>query len=149
LQIFFQMPRDINQELAATELSMRDWRWHKVIRRWLQKDTREANAGAQLPIIDLTNGAPIGQPAVRVSDRCERGVYIFFDHENWRRERKEFTLHYDELHVNTLPTAPPGVNGTGQAGGFSGMGGMSGMAGSHVGGPVNAERQNSMISGLS
>lgn len=132
LQIFFQMPRDVMQELAATELSMRDWRWHKVIRQWLQKDTREANAGTSLPINDLTNGIPIGQPAVRLDERSERGVYIFFDHNNWRRQRREFTLHYDELHVNTLPAAVGGAtNGSaaaGQAGGFGGMAGMQGMS---------------------
>ena len=52
------MPHDIMQELAAQELTARDWRWHKLLRQWLQKDTREANNSSSMPIIDLTSGAP-------------------------------------------------------------------------------------------
>lgn len=50
-----------------------------------------------MPIIDLTSGAPIAVQPVRVSERVERGVYVFFDVMNWRRERREFVLNYDEL----------------------------------------------------
>lgn len=91
------MPHDIMQELAAQELTARDWRWHKILRQWLQKDTREANTTSSMQILDLTNGAPIAVPPVRVSERVERGVYVFFDVMNWRRERREFVLNYDEL----------------------------------------------------
>lgn len=98
------------------ELTARDWRWHKVLRQWLQKDSRESNANSSLPLIDLTNGAPVGAPPVRLGDRTERGVYIFFDAPNWRRERREFVLDYEQLdHRHTSPVgmtngaaAPPG-----------------------------------------
>lgn len=131
------MPRDIMQELAAQELNARDWRWHKLLRQWLQKDTREANANSSGPILDLTSGAPVGVGPVRVSERVERGVYVFFDVQNWRRERREFVLNYDELDqrfamggviqvANGGPVLPPagglgGANGVGNAG-VSGMG---------------------------
>ena len=91
------MPRDIMQELAAQELTARDWRWHKLLRQWLQKDTREANTNSSVPILDLTNNTPIGVPPQQISSRQERGVYVFFDVLNWRRERREFMLNYDEL----------------------------------------------------
>ena len=66
--IFYQNPRDLLQEQAAQELTARDWRWHKVLRQWLQKDNHSAGGNASaggsgstsLPIIDLTNGTPIG-----------------------------------------------------------------------------------------
>jgi len=117
--IFYQMPHDIMQELAAQELTARDWRWHKLLRQWLQKDTREANNSSSMPIIDLTSGAPIAVQPVRVSERVERGVYVFFDVMNWRRERREFVLNYDELDQrfamgnaiqvsNGGPVMPPG-----------------------------------------
>lgn len=95
--IFYQMPHDIMQEIAAQELNNRDWRWHRLLRQWLQKDTRDANNSSSMPILDLTNGAPIAVQPVRVSERIERGVYVFFDVMNWRRERREFVLNYDEL----------------------------------------------------
>ncbi|KAG9953007.1 hypothetical protein KCU85_g1550, partial [Aureobasidium melanogenum] len=76
--IFYQNPRDVVQELAAGELYSRDWRWHKELQQWMMKDSQMA--------------API-----RVSERSERGVYIFFDANNWRRERREFVLNYDHL----------------------------------------------------
>ncbi|THV97839.1 hypothetical protein D6D26_06565 [Aureobasidium pullulans] len=69
--VFYQNPRDVVQELAAGELYSRDWRWHKELQQWMMKDAQMA--------------APL-----RVSERSERGVYIFFDANNWRRERREF-----------------------------------------------------------
>ncbi|KAL1296946.1 hypothetical protein AAFC00_004550 [Neodothiora populina] len=76
--IFYQFTRDVLQEVAAGELYARDWRWHKQLRQWMMKDTS------------------LAQP-VRVSERSERGFYIFFDANNWRRERREFVLSYDDL----------------------------------------------------
>ncbi|KAK3068810.1 hypothetical protein LTS18_000517, partial [Coniosporium uncinatum] len=76
--IFYQWCRDIAQECAAQELYNRDWRWHIKFRQWMQKDM----------------SCP---PPVTVGPRQERGLYIFFDVTNWRRERKEFVLNYDDL----------------------------------------------------
>ena len=87
--VFYQNPRDVVKELAAGELYSRDWRWHKELQQWMMKDSQMA--------------API-----RVSERSERGVYIFFDANNWRRERREFVLNYDHLdqrHGATQPQA--------------------------------------------
>jgi len=66
--IFYQFTRDVMQEIAAAELYTRDWRWHKELRQWMMKDQQVA--------------API-----RISERTERGVYVFFDAMNWKRER--------------------------------------------------------------
>ncbi|PPJ52673.1 hypothetical protein CBER1_10566 [Cercospora berteroae] len=136
--IFYQMPRDIMQEMAATQLNQRDWRWHKVLRKWLQKDTREANAGAAPTLVDHTNGAPIGQEPIRINERSERGVYIFFEEQDWKRERREFTLDYDSLYVtNLMPTAA--------AAGVYGGGGRSGNFGGMNGGPVGGSVDQSAI----
>lgn len=109
--VFYQHPRDLLQEFAATELINRDWRWHKVLRQWLQKDTRESNSGSSLAIVDLTNGAPIGAQTIRKSERVEQGVYVFFDAMNWRRERRYLDLDYDSLDPPRVAAAP--MNGGG------------------------------------
>jgi CCR4-NOT transcription complex subunit 2 len=135
------MPHDIMQELAAQELTARDWRWHKLLRQWLQKDTREADGSSSMPIIDLTGGAPVAVQPVRVSERVERGVYVFFDVMNWRRERREFVLNYDELDQrfamgnaiqvsNGGPVMPPGAGALGNV--PSGAVSQSGMGSSGI-----------------
>ncbi|KAL6711024.1 hypothetical protein ACN47E_006899 [Coniothyrium glycines] len=78
LAIFYQFPKDILQEIAAQELYNRDWRWHIKLQQWMMKDP-------DLP-------API-----RLTPKEERGWYLFFDVVNWRRERREFALNYDDL----------------------------------------------------
>lgn len=87
----------------------RDWRWHKVLRQWLQKDTKESNTASSLPLVDLTQGAPIGMLPQRINERSERGVYVFFEASNWRRERREFLLDYEELENKVIPNMAPGM----------------------------------------
>jgi CCR4-NOT transcription complex subunit 2 len=95
---FYQNPRGLEQEQAGIELHARFWRWHKILRKWLQKDTTEANRITSPVLVDLTNGAPIDGAVTRPTPTTERGVFIFFEPTpHWRRERREFTLNYDEL----------------------------------------------------
>ncbi|KAF2098796.1 hypothetical protein NA57DRAFT_39225 [Rhizodiscina lignyota] len=89
--IFYQYPRDIIQEYAAAELYGRDWRWHKVLKQWMMKD--------------MQYGAPH-----QINSKQEKGYYIFFDVMNWRRERRDFLLHYDDLdqrHGSSVQLGPP------------------------------------------
>ncbi|KAF2725717.1 hypothetical protein K431DRAFT_214643 [Polychaeton citri CBS 116435] len=153
--IFYQHPHDTVQELAALELTNREWRWHKILRQWLQKDTRESSiSSSSLPTIDLTNGAPYGAPSHRLGDRGERGIFIFFDAANWRRERREFVLNYEELDTRLAGGVPAAITAmTGSAAGMSagpmgaagaplpgvGGSGASGIGSSGVGGaPTSA-----------
>lgn len=75
--IFYTMPRDIMQELAARELTSRNWRFHKELKMWLTKDL---------------NSEPIQNTA-----QSERGVYIFFDPTSWENVKKEFILYYQSI----------------------------------------------------
>lgn len=122
------------------ELSAREWRWHKVLRQWLQKDT-PANLTQASAIVDLATNTPIGTQPVRVAERVERGVYVFFDPTNWRRERREFTLDYDQLDFRIgaqQPAAGPGMNGGIAVQQSNGVGVPPGIMGAGtVGGPVN------------
>ena len=54
----------------------------------------------------MTNGAPFGTQPVRLSERTEKGVYVFFDAMNWRRERRTFDLDYDQLDSSRLGAMP-------------------------------------------
>lgn len=103
------------------ELTVRDWRWHKVLRKWLQKDARDTGGVSSLPIVDMAGIAPLGAPPLRLSEHTERGVYVFFDPSNWRRERREFVLDYEQLDhrhgtqafmgtSNPLPATAPALN---------------------------------------
>ncbi|KAL1879364.1 hypothetical protein VTK73DRAFT_7095 [Phialemonium thermophilum] len=78
--IFYSCPGDIKQHLAAIELNSRGWRWHKKLQIWLTKDE-------------------VMVPQV-LSPNHERGYYVIWDTVNWRKERREFTLHYADLDTN-------------------------------------------------
>ncbi|KKY27057.1 putative not2 family protein [Phaeomoniella chlamydospora] len=77
--IFYTRPRDIMQELVADELMGRKWRYHKVERMWVTRDDTFPNPVEVEP---------------RVS---ERGVYLWWDYEGWKRIRREYTLRYEDL----------------------------------------------------
>ena len=59
---------------------------------------------------------------MRLGEKTERGMYILFDVNNWRRERKDLILNFDELD-----TRPSLMQGTGLA-----------SAGATAGVPANA-----------
>ncbi|KAK3318486.1 hypothetical protein B0H66DRAFT_557418 [Apodospora peruviana] len=81
--IFYSCPRDIKQQLAALELNNRNWRWHKKMQIWLTKD-------------DMMTPQSL-------SPNHERGYYIIWDAPNWRKDRRELTLHYSDLDTTTTP----------------------------------------------
>ncbi|TKA79067.1 hypothetical protein B0A55_02512 [Friedmanniomyces simplex] len=159
--IFYQNPNDYRQELAAIELTARDWRWHKVLRQWLQKDTREASSGSSLPIVDLAPTLPVAAPPVRLGERTERGVYVFFDAMNWQRQRREFVLDYGELdhrHAGGGGQVVPGIGANGMGGGAVGPapglggggpvqlpGGLGGLSGGGVVGSVVGTQQRGVV----
>jgi len=84
MAIFYSMPRDLAQDLAAEELYTRDWRWHIKYEFWLQKDPNFA--------------AP-----ARISSKEERGFFIIFNVLQWRKERRELRLNYEDLESRHGP----------------------------------------------
>ncbi|KAL2135988.1 hypothetical protein VTI74DRAFT_6037 [Chaetomium olivicolor] len=80
--IFYSCPRDIKQQMAAMELNNRNWRWHKKLQVWLTKDD------VMVPH--------------SLSPTHERGYYVIWDTANWRKDRRELTLHYADL--DTTPS---------------------------------------------
>jgi CCR4-NOT transcription complex subunit 2 len=107
--MFYAMPRDSMQELAAAELYARNWRFHKDLRLWLTKDNSpEAAAAAALHPAVFTKTA-----------HYERGIFVFFDVTTWDKARKEFTLYYDALedrlpNITSSPVTPTASNSKGE-----------------------------------
>ncbi|KYG45479.1 hypothetical protein M433DRAFT_43703, partial [Acidomyces richmondensis BFW] len=100
--IFYSQPRDLAQQRAATELERRDWRWHRLIRQWLRRDSPPSAGGvgaaaSNLALVDHAPRIAVGTPSVQVGPTSEKGVYVFFDAQNWRRIRREFVLEHEEL----------------------------------------------------
>ncbi|KAI6709483.1 hypothetical protein JHW43_007981 [Diplocarpon mali] len=85
--MFYSNPGDLQQVMAAQELHQRNWRYHKKLQLWLTKD-------------ELISPQPMG-------NGTERGYYIFFDIKQWHRERREFTLVYDDLENSVLNNGHP------------------------------------------
>ena len=93
--IFYTQPRDIMQELAATELYVsivarmgtytdtnrtnRNWRYHKELMMWLTKDQA------------------YGEP-IPISPEAEKGSYVFFNHQTWQRARVSQALSHILSH---------------------------------------------------
>lgn len=148
--IFYLNPRSTQQELASIELTGRDWRFHKLLRQWLQKDnpaTHQASAmsaggagtggSSSLPLHDFAQSIPIGSPPMRLGPGQEKGAYVFFNAQEWRRERKEFVLDYGELEGRAGSAYGGGVGNAGAPGmsngatapapGLSGPGQVSGV----------------------
>lgn len=84
--IFYSCPLDAKQQMAAVELHSRNWRWHKKLQVWLTKDEHMT-------------------PQI-LSPNHERGYYIVWDTVTWRKDRREFTLHYGDLDTS-LGQPPP------------------------------------------
>ncbi|KAG6008364.1 hypothetical protein E4U21_004568 [Claviceps maximensis] len=86
--IFYSCPIDSQQQLAAKELYSRNWRWHMRHQVWLTKDEHMT-------------------PQI-LSPNHERGFYVVWDPELWRKERRELTLFYGDLNttLSQSPTVP-------------------------------------------
>jgi CCR4-NOT transcription complex subunit 2 len=67
MAVFYSMPRDVAQELAAQELYSKEWRWHVREQIWLRKDP-------SLPAPRQTNS------------QQEHGTYLVFNIHAWRTE---------------------------------------------------------------
>ncbi|OBT66226.1 hypothetical protein VE03_04383 [Pseudogymnoascus sp. 23342-1-I1] len=78
--MFYNNPQDIQQMIAAQELTNRNWRYHKKLSMWLTKD-------------DMMQPQLLG-------NGTERGYYVFFDPKLWSRERREMLLSYIDLEVD-------------------------------------------------
>ena len=63
--IFYNMPRDTLQAYAATELYNRDWRYHKDLKLWFTRASRQGADGA-------AGGA--------------KSAYIYFDIQEWKKK---------------------------------------------------------------
>ncbi|KAG9285218.1 hypothetical protein G9A89_004433 [Geosiphon pyriformis] len=80
--IFYSMPRDYLQEVAAQELYNRNWRYHRDHKLWLTKEP--------------------GTEPFQKTAAYEHGSYIFFDPNNWEKIKKDAVLMYEALEERPL-----------------------------------------------
>ncbi|OLY78546.1 General negative regulator of transcription subunit 2 [Smittium mucronatum] len=81
--IFYSMPKDELQLMAAEELYKRQWRFHKDFHFWLTKD-------------------PESQPTSR-SSQGEQGIFIVFDPITWEKTKRDIVVLYDSLEEKPAP----------------------------------------------
>ncbi|MCJ1421366.1 hypothetical protein MMC32_007729 [Xylographa parallela] len=79
--MFYTMPRDVMQEVAAIELTGRNWRYHKELKVWLTKDPQ------------------FGDPQP-ISHEAERGRYVVFNEKMWQRESRDMVLRWADLDTH-------------------------------------------------
>ena len=82
--MFYTMPQDPMQEHVAQELWNRLWRYHKPTQMWLMRDNTYA------------------EPA-QIGNEAERGYYVVFDYNVWKKVKKESVVRYEDLDNPTNP----------------------------------------------
>lgn len=76
--IFYSMPQDVLQLVAAQELYNREWRYHKGLQLWLTR-------------------VPNTEPTAK-TPTYEKGSYYYFDVSTWQKVQKDgFLLEYAQL----------------------------------------------------
>lgn len=84
--IFYAMPGDKMQELAARELFGRGWRFHKPSKSWL------------CPIIDSKDANNSGAAmAAFASAQTNPVAFFLFDQSTWIKVKRTLTLQVDDL----------------------------------------------------
>jgi CCR4-NOT transcription complex subunit 2 len=78
--MFYSMPKDVCQVLAAKELNKRKWMYHTFHKIWLTK-------------------APLsGTEQIQTTQTYEKGPVIYFDYHAWKKvKRDDFVLEYDKV----------------------------------------------------
>eukprot|EP00041_Stephanoeca_diplocostata_P021612 m.505914 g.505914 ORF g.505914 m.505914 type:complete len:561 (-) comp21867_c0_seq4:804-2486(-) len=85
--VFYGMPGDVCQAVAAVILYERHWRYHQEQKIWITR-------------------APGVEPTQKTST-FERGTYIYFDIGQWKKVSKDFILQYDQLEERKpMPPLP-------------------------------------------
>lgn len=117
--MFYAMPGDRMQDLAAKELTSRNWRFHKELKVWcMQEDPAAINVQKQMISPDLTAAtggggskakatatAKLPSPTTAVGK--ELNAYAVFDPQTWAKVTKELPIRADQLEDRFL--RPPSL----------------------------------------
>lgn len=80
------------QELVAEELMGRKWRYHKIERAWLTRDDSYPNP------VEVERGI------------SERGVYLWWDTNSWKKVRVSFNLQSSLSNCERFPFFSDRIN---------------------------------------
>lgn len=97
--IFYSLPKDLLQALAAVELHNRSWRYHKTLKLWFTGAPGSGNSGSN------------GNNGNNGNNEGNRGAYIYFDISSWERRpfhdaNSQFVqglMSEDELRAIQIP----------------------------------------------
>jgi hypothetical protein len=97
--MFYGMPRDRMQEMAARELTLnRGWRFHKDLRIWVIPSSATPTAASMTAGISALRMSPAPtSTAELVGDTAETASYITFDAGTWSKVRRELPILKNEV----------------------------------------------------
>lgn len=104
--MFYGMPRDRMQEMAARELTLnRGWRYHKDLRLWLLPSSATPSPSSMTAGISaLRISSPPASPsppspdaATALADDAQTASYIIFDPNTWSKVRRELSFVKDNV----------------------------------------------------
>jgi hypothetical protein len=117
--VFYMYCGDLMQMQASAMLYDRDWRFHKEKRIWITK----------VPGVEAHHKTPT----------FEKGFYLYFDVQQWKKVQAEMTIEYNKLaekpqiptqqQYHTQPSQLHHTGGGVGGGGGGGGGGTSGIVG--------------------
>lgn len=114
--MFYGMPRDRMQEMAARELTLaRGWRYHKELRLWILPASATPTASSMtagisaLRMSPAPTGVSTATGAGSLSSKASPGLddaitasYIVFDPNTWSKVRRELPVLHEDLLEDRL-----------------------------------------------
>lgn len=125
--MFYGMPRDRMQDMAARELTLaRGWRYHKELRLWVLPASVTPTASSMTAGISALRMSPapsstvttagIVSPALKGSPNLEGATtasYIIFDPNTWSKMRRELPVLREEQLEDRFASGNTGPSATG------------------------------------
>lgn len=107
--MFYGMPRDRMQEMAARELTLnRSWRYHRDLRAWIMPGSATTTAASMTAGISALQMSPSPSlpRATPDLDGAGTATYIVFDAGTWSKVRRELPIVREEQLEDRFAATP-------------------------------------------
>lgn len=111
--MFYGMPRDRMQEMAARELTLnRGWRYHKELRLWLLPSSATPTASSMTAGISALRMSPLPTTPKEVKSpgmetAHDTASYVVFDPNTWSKIRRELPFIKEALLEDRFTASSP------------------------------------------
>lgn len=100
--MFYGMPRDRMQEMAARELTLnRGWRFHRDLKIWLMPTSATPTAASMTAGISTLRMSPAPSETIKspetICETADVASYITFDQNTWSKVRRELPIVKDQV----------------------------------------------------